>query len=296
MAWYDAFPNLVQTNVPLSMYTWFQLGGTAEFFAEPRSVEELSALVRSCHEANVPIHVLGSGSNVLVRSPLVEGLVIRLADSLPSFLDIQPETGRVRVSGNTLLSRLITSSVQAGLGGLEELIGIPGTVGAALHGNIGTDTIDIGQMLVSVQLLTKSGEIVTRNASELVFSYHQSSLDDCIVLDATFELHEENARELAQRMQKQWIIRKSLQPMSHQCAGRVFRNPMDGDSNASEIIASCGLKNLSCGDASISERHANYIVADLDCTVEDICALIEKVQAEVFQKTGISLELELEIW
>ena len=296
MDWLQNFREIVQTNVPLGMYTWFQLGGAAEFFAEPRSVEELAALVRACHEAAMPVKVLGNGSNVLVRSGIVSGLVLRFADRVPCLLEVDAEQRRLRVGGNVPLSRLITTAVGAGLGGLEDLIGIPGTVGGALHGNAGTDTADVGEFLRAAKVLTMDGSMATREGAELVFGYRQSSLEDCLVLEAEFELHEESPIDLAARMQKQWIVRKSLQPMGHQCAGRIFKNPTDGGMNASEIIHSCGLRKLHCGGAAISERHANFIIAEPTCTADDIMNLIDQIRDGVFQKTGTELDLEIEIW
>ena len=127
--------------------------------------------------------------------------------------------------GGALLGRAVTTAVHRGLAGLETLIGIPGTVGGALHGNAGTHSGNIGQWTIEATVIAANGEVYQRSADELVFDYRQSSLDDLVILEASCQLEEDNPRELAQRMQKQWIVKKASQPMGHQCAGCVFKNP-----------------------------------------------------------------------
>ncbi len=288
------FPGIIQLQEPLAMHTWFQLGGKAEFFAEPQTWESVLELLRFCNRESIPVHILGAGSNVLVRDEEVKGLVISIGENLPSTLSV--EGNRVRCSGNVPLGKVVTTAVRAGLGGIEDLVGIPGTIGGALHGNIGTDSTDIGQFLTSAKVATLSGGVSTVDASELVFAYHQSSLLDTIVLEAEFEFHEENPLELAQRMQKRWIIRKARQPMGHQCSGRIFRNSTEAGESASELIERAGMIGTRVGGAVVCERHANYIVTEPECTPNDVLRLIRMIQEQVFEQVGIKLNLELEIW
>lgn len=293
MSPFKDFQPIIQENEPLAMHTWMQLGGNAEFFAEPESVEALASLFQTAQKAGLPTRILGGGSNILVLAD-VPGLVIHVGDNLPQ--NITVEGNRIRVCGNLPLSKLVTTAVRSGLGGIEELIGIPGTVGGALHGNAGTNSTDIGQLLKSARILKQDGTEETRQGEDLVFGYRQSSLDDGLILEAEFEFHEENSQELAHRMQKQWIIRKAMQPMGHQCAGRIFRNPADSGSAASEIIDLAGLKGTRIGGAVVCERHANFILTEPECTSSDVLRLIRLIQEEVFKRFGIELETEIEIW
>ncbi len=276
------------------MHTWFQLGGDAEFYAEPQDWETFLNILRFCHREVIPVKILGAGSNILVRNEGVSGIVINLGDSLPYTLQV--DGCHVTVSGNVPLSKLVTTAVRAGLGGIEDLIGIPGTVGGALHGNAGTDSADIGQFLKSATISSMDGTVSVVDESELIFAYHQSSLADSVVLDATFEFHEENPAELTQRMQKQWIIRKASQPIGGQGSGRIFRNPEDGSVTARELIEQVGMAGTRVGGAQVSERHANYIVVTPECVTNDILRLIRLIQEQVQERTGVALELELEIW
>ncbi|MDO4569378.1 MAG: UDP-N-acetylmuramate dehydrogenase [Planctomycetia bacterium] len=294
MTLFNDFGDIVQKNAPLGVYTWFQLGGSADFLAEPRSWDSLAALVKRAAEAAIPWRLMGGGSNILVRDEGVRGLVIRAFENLP--YEIAIEGNLVRVSGNVPLSRLITTAVSAGLGGLEGLVGIPGSVGAALHGNVSANSTDIGRFLKSAAILSLNGEVTTREGADLFFGYRESPLDDCVIIRAEFELHPEAREELSQQMLKQWIIAKAAQPMGHQCSGRIFKNSNLAADNASEIIESVGLKGKRIGGAVVSLRHANFIVADPECSVEDVLQLIEFVRDAVFEKTGLELELELEVW
>jgi len=286
------FEKLVRQDEPLAMHTWFQLGGPAEYFAEPHNPDQLIALVKRCHAEGVPVRVLGRGSNVLVRDEGVPGMVIRLSD--PEFAKIRLEGCSVIAGGGAALARVVTTAVHGGLGGLEILIGIPGTLGGALHGNAGTHGGDIGQWTTQVTVITITGETCQRTRDEIVFGYRQSSVDELVILEAGFQLEEDQPRELARRMQKNWIVKKAAQPMGHQCAGCVFKNPRG--ITAGELIEQAGLKGTRIGGAVVSDRHANFILAEPECTSQDVLRLIDLIRGQIHERMDMELELELEVW
>jgi len=292
MVSFKGFEKIVRQNEPLAMHTWFQLGGPAEFFAEPENPDQLVALMERCREQDVPVRVLGQGSNILVRDEGVPGMVIRL--SAPAFAEIKVEGCNVTAGSGALLGRVVTTSVYNGLGGLEGLVGIPGTVGGAVHGNAGTNVGDIGQWLTSVTVLSDAGGIIERQRDEIFFGYRQTSISEPVILEARFQLVEDDPHELARRMQKHWIVKKASQPMGHQCAGSVFKNPRGA--TAAELIEAAGLKGTRIGGAVVSERHTNFIIAEPECTSQDVLRLIELVRSQVRDRMGVQLELELEIW
>ena len=148
----------IRTNEPLAERTWFKLGGQAQFFAEPRSPEELQSVVTRCRDEGMQARLLGGGSKLLVRDEGVSGMVIRLAS--PAFTKIQIDGRRATLSGGATLANAITVTVGSGLAGLEPLVGIPGTVGGALHGNAGSHGGDIGQWACAATVMTRGGEIV----------------------------------------------------------------------------------------------------------------------------------------
>jgi len=292
MGFLSGFEPIVREGELLAMYTWFELGGPAQYMAEPRSGDELVALLRRCHEAAVPVRLLGGGSNILVQDEGVEGVVIRLCEA--AFCEIGIDGATVSVGGGARLGHVVTQTVRQGLGGLETLVAIPGTMGGALHGNAGTHGGDIGQWTMQATVVTHAGEVITRGRDDLVFGYRESSLDELVILGAKLQLEEDDPQQLTKRMQKQWIVRKASQPMGHQCAGCVFKNPRGV--SAGELIERAGLKGTRIGGAVVSERHANFIVAEHDCTSHDVLRLIDLVRDQVRDRLGVELELELEIW
>ncbi|HEV3004635.1 MAG TPA: UDP-N-acetylmuramate dehydrogenase [Pirellulales bacterium] len=288
----DGFEAIVRHAEPLAPHTWFHLGGPAEFFAEPRSADELAGLLRRCRDEEVPVRLLGGGSNVLVRDEGVPGVVVHL--SVPEFARIDVQGRRVTAGGGAKLGHVISSSVREGLAGLEALVGIPGTIGGALHGNAGGRGGDVGQWTSRATVMTSTGEMVERTRDELVFAYRRSSLDELVILSAEFQLDQEHPDELTKRMQQQWIVKKASQPLAHQSAGCIFKNPRG--LSASMLIDQAGLKGTRVGGAEVSDRHANFIVAEPNASSQDVLRLIELVRSRVADRLGVELELEIEIW
>jgi len=207
---FGKFSGAVREGVPLAPYTWLQLGGPAKYFAEPADLEQLQEIVRIATQSGLSIRVLGGGSNLLVRDRGFDGLVLHL--SAPCFEKISIQGSLVQCGGGTRLAHLITACVGTGLGGLEHLVGIPGTVGGALRSNSSTDEGDIGSRMTHATLLTRKGELVKVSSKEANFSHRRSSLDELLILDAEFELQPGDIRQLTKREQTFWIVKRSKQP------------------------------------------------------------------------------------
>jgi UDP-N-acetylmuramate dehydrogenase len=286
------FEKIVRPQTPLADRTWLRLGGPAEFFAEPTSVDELVALVKRCREEELPAHLLGGGSNVLVRSEGVRGVVISLA--APCFQEIRVDGHDLTARGGAKLSHVVSEAVRAGLGGLEPLVGIPGTLGGALHSNSGTHGGDVGQWAHQASVITRVGDIVERGSDDLVFAYRSSSLDELVILEATFRLEPGDPHELTKRMQKQWIVTRANQPMSDENAGCIFKNPRG--MSAGMLVDLTGLKGTTVGGAEVSSRHANFIIAHKGATSDDVLKLIDTIRSRVSESMGVELELALDIW
>ncbi|MEO1495537.1 MAG: UDP-N-acetylmuramate dehydrogenase [Planctomycetota bacterium] len=284
--------SFLTADAPLADRTWLGVGGPASWLAAPTSVDELVAVVTRCRDEGATAYLIGGGSNVLIRDEGVDGVVISL-DS-PAFSHVHVEDNRVRVGSGAVLATVINDTVRAGLAGLDPLIGIPGSVGAALHHNAGGRGGDIGQWAVEATVLTRSGETITRSRDEMVFAYRESSLDELVILEAVFQLEAVDPVALTKRMQKQWIVSKASQPMSHQRTGQIFRNPRG--MSAGMLIDQAGLKGASVGGAEVSQKHANYFVASDDATASDLTKLIDTVRSRVQERMGVELELAIEIW
>jgi UDP-N-acetylmuramate dehydrogenase len=286
------FEHIVRENEPLAPYTWFRLGGPAQYFAEPTTVAELAALVRRAAEEGLPVRVLGGGSNLLVRDEGVAGIVVSLGAA--AFGRIEVSKQRLTVGGGAKLGHAISTAVREGLAGIEMLVGIPGTVGGALHSNAGTHGGDIGQSAASATVMTRRGDIITRQKRELRFGYRDSSLDELVILEAAFDLEPGDSVYLTKQMQQAWILKRAEQPLSDQKTGQIFKSP--GGMSAEALIEGAQLRGAKFGDAQISDRNANYIVVGPQATSRDVLELIERVRAGVAERTGVELETALEVW
>lgn len=292
MASLDGFEKIVRRDEPLAPHTWFGLGGPAQYFAEPNTLDELAALVRRCRDESIPLRVLGGGSNLLVRDEGVSGVVLRL--SAPTFTEMFVQGQLVTAGGGAKLGHVVSTAVREGLAGLEMLVGIPGTLGGALHGNAGSRGGDVGQWTCRAMVMTRAGEVFERGREDLIFAYRESSLDELVILSAQFQLERDNPQELTKRMQKQWIMKKASQPLGHQSAGCIFKNPRG--ISAGMLIEQAGLKGTRIGGAEISDRHANFIVVDPDASSADVLKLMELVRSRVAERLGVELETEVEVW
>ena len=288
----EDFADITRHDVPLEEFTWLRLGGPAQYFITPRSVEELLAVVKCCHDNSIPVRVLGGGSNLLIRSEGVSGVVLKLEGD--AFSQVQIDGSTVTAGAGALLSNVVAASVKAGLAGLEALVGITGTLGGAIHGNAGGRSGDIGQFVRSVSVMTAKGDRFVRGADELSFAYRQSSVNELAILECTLQLQPGDTTEITQRMRKQWIMKKATQPLSFQSAGCIFKNPRG--LSAGTLIEQAGLKGTRVGAAEISDRHANFIVSHEGATSDDVLRLIDLARSKVSEQFGVDLELELEIW
>ncbi|MBM4091560.1 MAG: UDP-N-acetylmuramate dehydrogenase [Planctomycetes bacterium] len=292
MGMLSGFEHIVCENEPLAPYTWFRLGGAAEYFAEPTSLDELQALVQSCRRAELPVRMLGGGSKVLVRDVGVPGVVIRLAAA--AFSEIQTSDTLVSAGSGAKLGHVISTAVREGLAGLEPLVGIPGTVGGALRGNAGTEAHDIGQSTERATVMMGNGEIVEHGPDDLRFAYRSSSLDELVILRASFALEPEDRRELTKRMQTLWIVKKSQQPTGNESMGRIFKDPIG--LRAASLIEQAGLKSARVGGAELSDKHANFVVVHQGATSEDVIRLVDILRSQVRDRVGVELETDVEFW
>jgi UDP-N-acetylmuramate dehydrogenase len=289
---FEDLAEFVRQREPLAPYTSLRVGGAAEYFAQPRSREELLAVVRRCFQEHIALRVLGGGCNILVRDDGVRGMVIRLSE--PAFTQVAVEGKRIRAGAGTALSALISAAARHGLAGLESLVGVPGTIGGALRCNAGDRSGEIGQFVCSVEVLYDHGEVQVREREELRFGYRSSNLDDVIVLAGELELEPDPVDAIVKRLRKAWIQRKAGQPFGFQAAGRIFKNPRG--LSAAALIVQAGLNGTRVGGAEVSDRDANFIVAQPGTSARDILRLIDLIRSKVQARSGIELELEIAVW
>lgn len=292
MARLDEFSEILQRNAPLAPFTHLKVGGPAELLAQPRSLDELSALVRRCFEERIPLRVLGCGCNMLVRDEGVTGVVLRLSE--PAFTSITVEGTRVRAGTGASVAALISATTRHNLAGLETLVGIPGTVGGALRTNAGDRGGDMGQFVRLVEVLDSQGQVQVRDRDELRFTEHGSNLDDPVLVNVEFALAPDSSDAIVKRMRKAWIGRKAVQPAVFQSAGRIFKNPRG--LSASALIEQTGLARTRVGGAEVSDRDANYVIVHPGATSRDVLRLIDLIRAKVQERFNVNLEQEIAVW
>jgi UDP-N-acetylmuramate dehydrogenase len=289
---FSGFEKIVKRDCSLSHYTWFGLGGPADWLITPETVEQLSDVVCRCRENGVPMRMLGYGSNLLVRDEGVRGVVIKLDG--PLFTDTRFEGTRLTAWGGASLSKLVLECVRRGLGGIEALTGIPGSIGGAVRMNAGGNFGDIGASIDTVTLMDDEGNLFERSKPDLVFDYRRVNISARMILAARMELTEAEPEAILRTVKEIWIYKKNSQPLNTRNAGCVFKNPRGLSAGA--MIDRSGLKGAQVGGSKVSDKHANFIIAEEGCTSQDVLDLIELVKKRVREEFGIELELELEIW
>jgi UDP-N-acetylmuramate dehydrogenase len=288
----SGFEKIVETKHPLAKETWYGLGGPADYFIRPEDTEQLALVVKRCNENKVPIYVLGYGSNLLVSDEGVRGAVIQLKSDKFSQITFVKE--QVIAGAGVELSRLLLTCAKKGLSGLEPLTGIPGSVGGAVRMNSGGNFGDIGTVVESVTLMDKDGKVSEKKKPELQFDYRQTNITAKFILEAKINMAAGDPEQITKTIKENWIYKKNNQPLNTINSGCIFKNPRGLSAGA--MIDRTGLKGLQIGGAIVSEKHANFFIAQKGCTSRDIMRLIETVKEKVQKQFNVELELEIEIW
>ena len=288
-----------EPDAELGPRTWYGIGGRAELLVHPDSPETLAELVRRCREADVPLRILGSGANLLVVDR-VPGVVVTL-DALAFKAVHYPNDVAVIAGAGVDLMKLVLETARKGLSGLEHCAGIPATVGGAVRMNCGGAFGDIASAVASLRVVTGEGDLIERSKDELGFGYRRSDLADQIVVDVRFALAPDEPHELMRRVKEIFFYKKNSQPMADRSAGCAFKNPApdpetDVVRSAGKLIDDAGLKNHRVGGAWVSDRHANFVVADQSAEPRDILRVIEDVERKVEEVHGIRLDREVVVW
>ena len=292
MNFLNGLEKIVETKHPLAKETWYGLGGPADYFIRPQDTEQLALVVKRCNENKVPIYVLGYGSNLLVCDEGVRGAVIQLKSD--NFSQITFVKEQVIAGAGVELSRLVLTCAKKGLSGLEPLTGIPGSVGGAVRMNSGGNFGDIGTVVESVTLMDKDGKVSEKKKPELQFDYRQTNITAKFILEAKINMTAGDPEQITKTIKENWVYKKNNQPLNTINSGCIFKNPRGLSAGA--MIDRTGLKGLQIGGATVSEKHANFFIAQKGCTSRDIMRLIEAVKEKVQKQFNVELELEIEIW
>lgn len=280
----------IVADEPMARHTTWRTGGKADLFIRPQDRAELKDVLQQLQEYDLPWFVVGAGSNLLVRDGGIPGAVIHLGGLRR--LHFGP-VNDVQVEGGLPIMALIRECASRGLAGLEQMSGIPGTVGGAVYMNAGAGDQDMAGVVQSVLLLTEYGEQV-RSCDQLDFSYRRSGIEEGeIVLETTLQFHRADAEDLQQEVRRRILARRQSQGVGYPNAGSVFKNP-PGE-HAWRMIDEAGLRGRRIGGAMVSEKHSNFIVNTGDATATDILQLMETIRSEVADRAGVVLEPEVRI-
>ena len=281
-----------RAEVSFAEKTSLGIGGTSDLLVI-RKHESLPGLVRLLKQTRVPYRFLGGGSNVLLPDGELPWVILQLARQDP---DVRFDGNSVWVDCAADLGRTVTTCAKHDLGGMEGLIGVPGTIGGALRMNAGAYGTQIGTFVREVQVFrAATGQIVTLRGSEINFEYrHTSFAPDDIMLAVRLELPSKPYSEILQGIRICNEKRRASQPLNQKSAGCIFKNPPGG--SAGRMIDELGLKGHSVGDARVSDRHANFFVNAGHASAADMLALIADVRKRVRDRYGVELEEEVIVW
>ena len=277
---------------PMKKHTSFSIGGNADIYISPKSSEEIQSILFLAKKYDVPVTVMGNGSNLLVSDKGIRGIVIQIGEDMSTIL-VKGE--KITAQAGVLLKTIGEKALQSSLEGFAFAAGIPGSLGGAVCMNAGAYGGEIKDILVEAEVLTEDLQIKKLSTQQLQFSYRHSIIPEkgYIVLSATFLLKKGNQKEIAQKMTELAQQRREKQPLNFPSAGSIFKRPQGYF--AGKLITDAGLKGYSIGDAQVSQKHGGFIVNKGNATCADVLALIEHCQKTVFEKFGVMLETEVKM-
>ena len=282
----------VKVDEPMKKHISFRVGGPADFLVKPKTEDELSKVIKFAKTKDIPLLVIGNGSNLLVKDGGLRGIVIELSDN---FNNYEIEGNIIKAQSGALLSILGRNAMKNSLTGFEFAAGIPGTLGGALAMNAGAYGGEMKQVVKTVRLMDRDGNIFELSNEEMKFEYRRSLLTtkDYIVLSAVIELQPGNVEEIKEIMADYSNRRSTKQPLNFPSAGSTFKRP-EGHF-AAKLIDDCGLRGLNLRGAQVSDKHCGFVINSGGATAKDILDLMFIVKSTVNAKFGIMLEEEVKI-
>lgn len=280
----------VRINEPMKNHTTFKIGGPAQYYVTPESVTQIQEVVSLCRDMNIPLHVIGNGSNILVGDDGVDGVVLALFNT---FSDYEIKDNVITAQAGMSLIKLSVIALREGLTGLEFASGIPGSVGGAVYMNAGAYDGQMKDVVTSVTVLDEAGNIRILGRDELDMGYRTSAVakHNMIVLQVIIELKAGDKEQIKDRMNQLSELRKQKQPLEYPSAGSTFKRP-EGYF-AGKLIADAGLKGYSIGGAAVSEKHAGFVVNMGGATAKDVVELTDYIKKRIIEQFGVTLELEI---
>ena len=285
--------SIVKIDEPMKIHTNFKIGGNADIFIKVKSIEEIKYVIKFSKENNIPLTILGNGSNVLVSDKGIRGIVLQV--ELKEIKIEKQKSILVEVEAGVMLGALAQILLKQNASGFEFAAGIPGSIGGAIKMNAGAYGGEMKDIVKNVTVLNEKGEINIFTNEECEFSYRHSRFSNTkeIIIKATLELQVGDEIEIKAKMDEYNQNRKEKQPLNLPSAGSTFkRGP---DFITAKLIDECGLKGYTLGDAQVSTLHAGFVVNLGNATAQDVLNVVNHVKQVVLEKTGKQIELEIEL-
>lgn len=277
---------------PMSKHTSFKIGGNADFYLKVKSIEELQKIKKLAKQENISYQIIGNGTNILVREGGIRGFVLKIELDNYSIKEDGEDVYLTAGCGMALML-LAQIALKNNISGLEELSGVPGTIGGAVRMNAGCYGREMKDIVLSSKCMDENENIVELNFDEHKFEYRKSAFENnnFIILETTLKLKKGNYDEIKNKMQEYKISRASKQPLNMPNAGSIFKRCPDIPT--AKLINDCGLKGYSIGGAEVSTMHSGFIVNKGNATSRDVLELIEYIRKEVKKKFDKEIELEV---
>ena len=284
---------IVKIDEPMKKHTNFKIGVNADVFVIAKSIEEIKCVIKFSKENNIPLTILGNGSNVLVSDKGIRGIVLQIG--LKEIKVEKHENALIEVDAGAMLGALAQILLKQSISGFEFAAGIPGSIGGAIRMNAGAYGGEMKDIVKNVTVLNEKGEINILTNEECEFSYRHSRFTNSkeIIIKATLELPFGNENEIKAKMDEYAQSRKEKQPLNLPSAGSTFKR--GADFITAKLIDECGLKGYTSGNAQVSTLHAGFVVNLGNATAQDVLSVVNHVKQVVLEKTGKQIELEIEL-
>ena len=277
----------------MSNHTSFKIGGPADFFVKIQDVKELKFVLELANKNNIPITVIGNGTNLLVSDKGSRGIVLKIELTYFRIVRLK-ERAEITISSGCAVGKLSNIALKEELEGLEFLAGIPGTVGGAIRMNAGAYGSEMKDIVISTRYMEKDGKIKKLNLAEHDFSYRNSifsKMKDVIIVETTIQAGYGKSEEIKAKINEYMKSRIEKQPLDLPNAGSTFKRK--GDMITAKLIDECGLKGYRVGDAAVSEKHAGFVVNLGNATAKDVLELTDYIKAKIKEQKGVEIELEI---
>ena len=284
--------NQIRYDEPMKKHTSFKVGGNADAFITIKNIDELKQINEFAKTNKIPLYVIGNGSNLLVRDKGIRGIVVKI-DIQKLQISENDKNIIITIGAGNKVSELAYRLQKANVTGFEELAGIPGTIGGAIRMNAGAYGGEIKDIIVSADVLDRSGRLISLSRDELELGYRTSCIAamDYIVVSAVFRLQKGDTDTIKALIKELAVKRRAKQPLEYPSAGSTFKRPQGFF--AAKLIEDAGLKGVSVGGAMVSEKHSGFVVNTGNATAKDVCMLTDMVKDKVKQQSGVDLELEV---